>query len=355
MSLDQILMLPPGYGFDNSAPRIVVPSSQNAVSNVALAITGTSIADADGNTQTVTLTASHGTLTLASTAGLLFSAGDGTSDATMTFSGSLANINTALATITYTSTTDYSGSDTLTVNSTDSAGGVATQKTVSITVTWTPLSTTWDSFVDYDGVQTYSDAGTTLITNGGAIYQSNDYSGNTRHHVQTTLGNRAIYGVGANGKGFATFNGSKYYNSLTIPGSSGIFVFGIVKFTALGYHNIIDRASANPMVWVDGSGRLEVNAATAVSTVKNDGNWHSFCLFTAQGSTRTVLWVDGSLVNDLASAGTVTNAVVSLFNRGGSSRFNGSCTCLGFRSGGYSSHSGLVSLLETWATSRKPT
>lgn len=129
-----------GRGFvTNVPPVIVVPGAQSATSNVAKAITGTSLSDADGNSQTVTLTVSHGTLTLASTTGLSFSVGDGTADATMTFSGSVANVNTAVATLTYTSTTDYSGADSLAISTNDGAGGTDSDA-IAITVTWTPQS-----------------------------------------------------------------------------------------------------------------------------------------------------------------------------------------------------------------------
>jgi hypothetical protein len=57
-----------------------------------------SIGDPDigASADEVTLNVAHGTLTLAGTAGLTFSAGDGTADATMTFRGSISAINTAL-------------------------------------------------------------------------------------------------------------------------------------------------------------------------------------------------------------------------------------------------------------------
>jgi hypothetical protein len=45
----------------------------------------------------VTLTATNGTLTLSGTTGLSFSGGDGTADASMTFTGTITNINAALA------------------------------------------------------------------------------------------------------------------------------------------------------------------------------------------------------------------------------------------------------------------
>lgn len=128
-----------GRGFvTNEPPTITVPGAQSATANIALAITGTSIADTDGGTQTVTLSVSNSTLTLASTTGLTFAVGDGTNDSSMEFTGSIANINTALATITYTSTTDYNGADTLLISTDDGAGGLDSDS-IAITVTLNPI------------------------------------------------------------------------------------------------------------------------------------------------------------------------------------------------------------------------
>jgi hypothetical protein len=57
----------------------------------------------------VTLTATNGTLTLSGTTGLSFSAGDGTADATMTFTGTLASINAALAGMSFHADANYNG------------------------------------------------------------------------------------------------------------------------------------------------------------------------------------------------------------------------------------------------------
>lgn len=136
MSLDQILMLPPGYGFDasNAAPTITVPGAQSAVSNVQLNITGTSISDAElSQTQTITLTVSHGTLTIPNTTGLTWTVGDGVADATMTFYGSQFNCNVGLSSILYTSTADYVGADSLVISTNDGAGGTDSDS-IAITV-----------------------------------------------------------------------------------------------------------------------------------------------------------------------------------------------------------------------------
>ena len=116
----------------NAPPVNTVPGAQSTNEDTAKAITGISVADPDNATLTETLSVTHGTLTLASTAGLSFTVGDGTNDATMTFTGAKAAINTAIASVTYTPATDYNGPATLTISSTD---GTATDTdTVAITV-----------------------------------------------------------------------------------------------------------------------------------------------------------------------------------------------------------------------------
>ena len=82
-----------------------------------------SIGDPDigASADEVTLNVAHGTLTLAGTAGLTFSAGDGAADSTMTFRGTITAINTALDGLSYLPAADYYGSDTLKVAGKDSA------------------------------------------------------------------------------------------------------------------------------------------------------------------------------------------------------------------------------------------
>ena len=119
----------------NDAPVNTVPASQATPFNTALVFSGAntiSIADVDAgaNPLQVTLTAAHGTLTLGGTVGLSFSSGTGTGNATMTFQGTLANINAALAGTTFTPTTSYSGAATVQITTDDLAGQVVGNTTV---------------------------------------------------------------------------------------------------------------------------------------------------------------------------------------------------------------------------------
>lgn len=87
----------------NNAPTVTVPTAyQVTLSNVAIvysAATGNAITvsdpDANGDVE-LRLTATNGVITLATTAGLTFTTGDGTEDNAITVQGTLAELNAAL-------------------------------------------------------------------------------------------------------------------------------------------------------------------------------------------------------------------------------------------------------------------
>jgi uncharacterized repeat protein (TIGR01451 family)/MYXO-CTERM domain-containing protein len=136
----------------NQPPVITVPGAQSTAVSTPLVFSAAagrtvSVADPDaaGADEQVTLTVTSGTLALAATAGLSFSAGTGAGDATMTFTGSLAAIDAALAGLTFTPAAGSTDAVTLTVTANDlghtGAGGPqSATATVAITVTATPLN-----------------------------------------------------------------------------------------------------------------------------------------------------------------------------------------------------------------------
>ena len=73
----------------------------------------------------VTLASTKGVMSLGSTGGLAFSAGDGTADASMTFSGTLGDINNALNGLGYLPTLNSNGSASLSIT-TDDLGNFGT-------------------------------------------------------------------------------------------------------------------------------------------------------------------------------------------------------------------------------------
>jgi hypothetical protein len=117
----------------NDAPANVVPGPQTVAEDTALAIAGVSVTDVDGNLATTQLTVGNGTVTVSLAGGATISAGANGSG-TLTLSGTQAQINAALATISYQGTLNFTGADTLTVTSTDS-NAVADTDVVALTVT----------------------------------------------------------------------------------------------------------------------------------------------------------------------------------------------------------------------------
>ncbi|MBK8278313.1 MAG: DUF4347 domain-containing protein [Nitrospira sp.] len=115
------------YATSNDAPINAVPGAQSTNEDTNLVFSSgngnqISITDPDssGASFEVTVSVTNGSLTLAGTTGLTFTSGDGTTDTTMTFRGTVANINTALNGLTYSPTAEYNGGATLTVATLDS-------------------------------------------------------------------------------------------------------------------------------------------------------------------------------------------------------------------------------------------
>src|SRR6202008_4660299 len=97
-----------------------------------LLISGVSVNDVDGNLSTTRLTVANGAGTVRLAGGATISAGANGS-ATLTLAGTQAQINAALASISYQGNTNFNGADTLTVLSTD-ANGATDSDAVAITV-----------------------------------------------------------------------------------------------------------------------------------------------------------------------------------------------------------------------------
>jgi VCBS repeat-containing protein len=111
----------------NDAPVNTVPGAQSVAEDTALPISGVSVADVDSSALTTTLNVSSGTLTVIAGAGV---SGNGTP--TVTIAGTAAQINAALAGLTYTGNLNFNGADTLTVVTSD--GTASDADTIAITV-----------------------------------------------------------------------------------------------------------------------------------------------------------------------------------------------------------------------------
>jgi hypothetical protein len=120
---------------------------------VDFAVTGMSITDVDAalapsGVYSVTLAATQGTLTLTTTTGLTFDTNDGTSDTTMTFHGTLADINAALATAKYTPPANYHGTPQIQFTATDEYNNVVATGTGASTADGNTINVTVHSVND---------------------------------------------------------------------------------------------------------------------------------------------------------------------------------------------------------------
>ena len=191
----------------NDAPVNTVPGAQGVNEDTALALGGISVNDVDGNLSTVQLGVTQGTVTVNLAGGATISAGaNGT--ATLTLSGTQAQINAALGTLSYQGTLNYNGPDTLTVTSTDS-NAVTDIDTVAITVN--PVN---DAPVNtVPGAQVVNED-TALALGGISV---NDVDGNlstvqlgvTQGTVTVSLAGGATISAGANGTATLTLSGTQ--------------------------------------------------------------------------------------------------------------------------------------------------
>ncbi|MEO0786660.1 MAG: Ig-like domain-containing protein, partial [Pseudomonadota bacterium] len=116
----------------DDAPVITPPAAQSfRINSMDNTITGLSVSDVDSASLTVTLTV-EGTITLAQTTGLMIDAGANGSS-TVTVTGSVANLNAAIGTLTYTPATDDSDGDSLAITVTDGTTPVSTSVSIALT------------------------------------------------------------------------------------------------------------------------------------------------------------------------------------------------------------------------------
>src|SRR5581483_10664756 len=143
-------------------PLNELPADQTIDEDVTLVLSGTKKIQVDNSGTTtkpidVTLTVSHGTLSQSS------------------FSGSVASVNTALASVTYTPDANYNGEDELVVTTTDDANG-SLSDTDTLTITITPVNDAPDAVDD----EFETDEDTELhITDSQLLSNDSDVDGDT--------------------------------------------------------------------------------------------------------------------------------------------------------------------------------
>jgi hypothetical protein len=121
-----------------TAPTITAPASATLTENSSLPFTGSdaiTLSDPSGgsNSDTLTLSVSYGTLSLTPTSGVIIT-DNGQSSITAT--GTITSLQTAVSSLTYTPTSGRTGGDTLNIGLSDPTDGLsATPRSVVLTIT----------------------------------------------------------------------------------------------------------------------------------------------------------------------------------------------------------------------------
>src|SRR6202007_2030791 len=108
-------------GSVNDGPVNAVPGAQTVNEDTVLPIGGLSVSDVGGDLSTTQLSVANATLNASRAGGATISAGANGSS-TLTLSGTQAQINAALASLSYRGSANFNGSDTLTGGSAKSRG-----------------------------------------------------------------------------------------------------------------------------------------------------------------------------------------------------------------------------------------
>ena len=209
----------------NDAPVNGVPATQSTAPNTAKVFSSgngnlVSVTDVEAATVQVQLVSTSGATTLFGTmpGSLSFSVGDGTADATMTFTGTVAAVNTALNGLSFNPTTSFTGAASLQVvtsdlGSTGTGGTLTDSDTVTINVSGRPVvaTTVADLAFTENGAAVALDAGVTVtdpdsnITGATVSITTNRVNPGDTLSVATQLG---ISGSWNAGTGVLTMTGT---------------------------------------------------------------------------------------------------------------------------------------------------
>ncbi len=124
----------------NDPPQVAAPVEVNGMEDEAINFASSiMISDVDGTAGEVALTVTHGVFSLNDTTNLVFSAGDGLADASMTFTGNLVDINMAFNGATFQPVGDYNGAASLDITVNDlgdngSGGSLSDTKKVTLSI-----------------------------------------------------------------------------------------------------------------------------------------------------------------------------------------------------------------------------
>jgi hypothetical protein len=324
----------------NDAPEHLMPAAQNVNEGGTLTLSSANLnqvavgdVDAGSGTIAVSLDVTNGTLTLAGIGGLTFSNGDGTNDASMDFTGTRTDINTALNGMTFTPTADYDGPAQLDIatddqGNTGSGGSQTDSDSLAITVNGINDAPTITAPTDFNVGE--NDSATKTIS----VADSDAGSG----QVQITLGadhgditlattSGLTFEDGANGSGAMVFEGTLAQVAAAMTGltyAPDANYFGPDTLTARIDDNGNTGSGGNlfatdsTAITVDEANSAPVNSVPGTQTFDEDttrtfssGNGNAISVTDPDAGTAdvtTTLTATGGILDVTASTGDLTTA-----------------------------------------------
>ncbi len=303
----------------NDAPTIEVPAALSVSEDQPLAITGIVISDADVGTATTavaTLTVSHGTLNATATGTEVPTVG-GAGTATLTITGTLADINATLATLTYTGVANFVGSDSISINVKD-GGNTGTDPDLTGTgqalngLTFLPVLTN-----DGDTNTTYEQANASVAITVNPV---NDAPVNAYPGAQTVTEDTALVFSTAHSNAISISDpdiadGGSYTASVTLTvvnGTLSATADGSATVTGSGTTTLTIAGSATDInATLDGltyQGKADFYGTDTLSISTTDlGNFGLGGVKTDVDSTAVTITV--TAVNDAPTSSAVTKSV----------------------------------------------
>ena len=182
-----------------------------------------------------------------------------------------------------------------------------------------------------DGLVLCLDAGNAKSYPGSGTTWS-DLSGNGNNGT-------LVNGVGYS-NGSLSFDGSDdYISSVSIPNPNGELTCEVaINYDSKGaYHNIFDRGSSRPMLWIDSNNKLEVSFSTASGGITSSDAYNGqdivvTAVYNSNSSPGILLYVNGNLVGtqNTTHVTWANPSTFTLFNRNNSQTFDGKLYYLKF-------------------------
>ena len=257
----------------NDAPVNSVPASQTTAKNVTKVFSSAngnliSISDIDAaaGTVQVQLVGTGGTITLSSATGLAFTAGDGTADATMTFTGPIATVNSRLAGLSFIPNNNFVGPAGLQIITNDQGntggGNLSDNDTIAITVANAPVVTASVAALPY------TENGTTVLDAG--ITATDADSANL---ISAAVTMTTAYVNGQDTLAFVTQNGitatwTPTTGVLALSGSASVANYQ-TALRSITYNDNSDNpnTATRTVTFVVNDGALDSNTASRTITV----------------------------------------------------------------------------------------